>query len=105
MQFIENHTILFLILLYVVTIIIQMIFSVICNWDDLKIGNILCPFGWEGSDIWTTIFGTYFPIMNTAVTLIVLLFAIYMCIGMMFDILKDSKFSLRIKDFLNKKIK
>lgn len=40
MQFIENHTILFLTIVYTATILIQIIFSVISNWDNLKIGNI-----------------------------------------------------------------
>ena len=105
MQFIENHTILFLILLYVVPIILQIIVSVISNWDNLKIGNILCPFGWEGNDIWATIFGTYFPIVNTMVTLLAFLLGTYMWIEMMFDRAKDTKFFLKIKNFLNKNIK
>lgn len=105
MQFIENHTILFLTIVYAATILIQIITSVITNWNDLKIGNILCPFGWEGNDIWATIFGTYFPIVNTMVTLLAFLFGTCMGIEAMFDRAKDTKFFLKIKNFLNKNIK
>jgi hypothetical protein len=105
MQFIENNPILFFTIIYVATILVQVIFSVISNWNNLKIGDILCPYGWEGSDIWATIFGTYVPIINTVVTLLVFLLGTYMGIEELFDNFGDSKFCLRIKNFLNKKIK
>lgn len=105
MQFIENHTILFIILLYVFTILIQIIFSVISHWDDLKIGNILCPLGWYGDEIWTTIFGTYFPIINTIFTFILVIFGIYMWLEDLLDSIRDFDFFIKIKNFLNKKIK
>lgn len=104
-NFIENHTILFIILLYIVPIFLQIILSVIRNWDDLKIGDILCPCGWEDGDFWNTFFWTYFPLINTIFTLTLIIGGIYLWVKDMFDTFGETKFSLKIKNFLNKNIK